>query len=549
MAHVDFSLTIESVPVDTISLFVQLAADTVSAYKEIDELYTLDSARFYRTASQSRYYNHPSFTSGGVEREIYARKYLGLLLTATEEGRDSAFFARVFAVMSKRWTRLHDYLSECEEVDLSEVVDPKYQANTTTKPPINNLLSGVTAHYLKSFLAIYPALDMPHQAALKYALFAACALGRKIAVINQEMLTEIQALTDKAPTTKEFQAVNRRLNAPDFKKIARNLKNAIYQKVVPDSHNPWDNDRLIEGWAHCGAYLSSAEGLSLVQPDFRTPPKERDVELLCRLYFIKIAAEWFRYEHVSRTIEEVEMECAEFVMFGLVCLRFLREYKKARRYYLTNNADHLLGEMNALQEKSFAFEEKLRKANDDIAAKSYLLSLKEKEILEQARQHKREVDSLTKEIERLKANAARDAKFEAEEAALARAAQSGQIASPLALVAPDTQSDLAKLKNVRAVVIGGTERWQARLSCCLPHFVYLYGDTGFDEALIINTDIVFADIRFKFDHSYYYRLADIVRRYKKRLVFLSKTNTALTLHQMAAALDEQAPALSQTSIV
>lgn len=545
----EFTLTIESVQVDTVLPFVQLAADTVAAYKEIDSLYAQDNARYHLAASRSQYYNHPSFTNGCIERETYARKYLGLLLAAIGEGRSSRLFARVFEVLSKHWANLDRYLRGCQEVILDEAVDPRYLPPAATRPKVNNLLSGVVAHYLKSFLAVYPALDLPHQAALKYALFAACAYGCEVKLQNRELLPEIEALSGAPHVTKSFQDISKKLNSPDIKKIARDFKNAIYQQARPDTEHLWCNDRYIEGWAHCGAYLSAEEGLSLIRQEFRTPPKERDVEFLCRLYFLKAVTEWFRFDRVSQTKEEVETDCAEFVMFGLVIIQILREYKKARRYCFANNADRILGELNILKEQLSTGEEKLRKANDEVAAKAYLLDLKEKQALDQARQHKKEIDALTKEIERLKTVAASTARFEfAEDAETATTATSAPAA--LGIVAPDTESDLRKLKDVRAVVIGGTERWQTNLSNLMPHFVYLFGDnSGFDEALVINADIVFADIRFKFPHSCYYRLMDIVRRHKKRLVFLSKTNTALTIHQMAVAVDGQAPPLRNASIV
>lgn len=549
MACVSFSLIIESVPVDAIPPFVQLAADTPSARKEIDSLYGRDSARYFLAASKSPYYHHNLFTNGGIEREIYARKFLGLVLAAIEDGPESQLFAQVFAVLSKRWADLDRYIEDCEEVILEEVIGPRFQSNSAARQTVSNLLSGVISHYLKSFVAVYPALDMPYQAALKFALFAACARGRTIKAKTPELLKEIKALSSRTSADEGFRSINRKLTAPEFKKLAKEFKNAVYHKVHPAPFNPWQEDKFIEGWAHCGAYLSATEGLSLIRQEFTAPPKDRDVELLCRLYFIKATVEWLRFDRVSQTKEEVEADCAEFVMFGLVILQLIREYKKARHYYFVNNADQIRGEMAVLQERAASAEEKLRKANDDAAAKAYLLEMKEKRIRDQERQHRQEIESLTMEIERLKANAARSAKFEAEEAALTRASQGDRVTSSPALVAPDTQSDLEKLKNVRAVVIGGTERWQARLSSCLPHFVYLHGDAGFDESLIINTEIVFADIRFKFDHCRYYRLMDIVRRHKKRLVFLSKTNTALTIHQMSVALDGQVSSVPQTSIV
>ncbi|MDT8902161.1 hypothetical protein [Anaeroselena agilis] len=533
----DFTLEIGTLTTDTIPPFVQLAADTAAAYKEIDALYAAQSARCHAKAARSPYRGHPAFTRGGIDREIYAHKYLGLVLAAIEEGPDSPLFARVFGVMARRWAGLHRYITNSPEVFLDDVVDSKYHSPAARQAG-DNLLAGAAGHYFDCFVNVYPVLDQPRQAALRFALFAACALGKAVNVRNRDILAEIELLSDQAPVTASFRDISRRLGTPEFKKVTRNLKNAIFQQARPDARLLWRNDRFIEGLAHCGAYLSAEEGVSLLSRDFLAAPKERDIELLCRLYFIKTTADLFRFGPFLQSREEVEKECAEFVMFGLVWLGLVREYKKTRRYYSSRNADYLRAELKALEEKLAASEESLRIANDALAAKDRLLALKDRQASELARQHRRETYALTKEIARLKGEAARDARLKALAAPAGAATPAAADAPEPPVAVPDTPNDLRKLKSVRAVVIGGTEKWQAKLSNHLPHFVYLYGDTtGFDEALVINADIVFADTRFKFSHGCFYRLADIVRRHNKKLVFLSRTNTALAVHQMAAAVD------------
>ena len=534
MAKSDFILNIESICVDTLPPFVQLAADTPGAYREIDTLHALESSRYFRAASQSPYYSHPYFIGGGIEREIYARKYLGLLLTAIKEGRNSPLFARVFGIMGKRWESLHEHIQNCNEVVLDDICSLAKPLNSKS---LNNRLAEVTDHFLRNFSTPYSAFDQPHQSALKFSLFTACIYGRKVTAKNKERLADIAAFSEKAPASIEFQTIKRRLYSPDIKRMARGLKDSILQQIRSEQANPWSEDRLIEGWAHCWAHILSEEELPFLQHDFRTLPKDRDVELLCRVFFIKMTADWFRDEHICETAEELEGKCAEFVMLGWICLQLLREYKKTRRYYSAHHADHLWREVETQKEKNLQYEERLRQVSEALSAKTYLLDLKDKEFSEQARRHKQEVAALNAEIERLKALAVCSSQTDAAEALSGAADMEKPELSQANFSLPDTLTDLKKLQEVRAVVIGGSEKWQNKLSSHLPHFVYLYGDSaGFDEALVINTDIVFADVRFKFDHDCYYRLADIVRRHNKKLVYLSKTNIPLAVHQMAAAV-------------
>ena len=537
MKKSDFIVTVESVRVDTISPFVQLVAETPAAYKEIDAIYAKESSRYYRAASKSPYYNHPSFISGGIERELYARRYLGLLLAAIDEGLNSTLFAKVYGIMAKRWDSLHNHIKNCKEIDIESIIAIARQSPFHSSQPVNNRISEVTNHFLASLVTNCSALERTSQSALRFALFTTCIHGCKVASQNKKLLTELKFLNEASPIHSEFQSLKRRLNAPDVKKIARDLKNSVIQQIHSGQNSPWSNDRLVEGWAHCWSLILAEEGLPFLQHDFRTLPKDRDVELLCRIFFIKITADWLRHDQVSETFEDLVMECTEFVMRGWICFQVLREYKKVRRYYSDHNADRIENEIKIQQEKNLTLEEQLRRTKDELAAQTYFADLKKREISEINRRYKRELESLQIEIERLNGIVRSSAQAAAETKIFDETEEENMELFPKDFNMSDTSNDLKKLQEVQAIVIGGTEKWQTKLCSHLPHFVYLYGDAeGFDETLVINSDIVFADVRFKFSHNCYYRLTDILRRHNKKLVFLSKTNIPLTVHQMANAI-------------
>lgn len=99
------------------------------------------------------------------------------------------------------------------------------------------------------------------------------------------------------------------------------------------------------------------------------------------------------------------------------------------------------------------------------------------------------------------------------------------------------EASLGLLEHTKAVVIGGTLTWQNKLKRRLPHFTYLPGNsTDFDEALIIQTGIVFANVTTSFSHECLNRVIKIVSKYEKRIVFLPITRMNLTIYQMASAV-------------
>ena len=51
-------------------------------YPKIDEIYEKDKFRFYSNATVSPYYEHRYFKNSSIEKKIYAKKILGILVSA-----------------------------------------------------------------------------------------------------------------------------------------------------------------------------------------------------------------------------------------------------------------------------------------------------------------------------------------------------------------------------------------------------------------------------------------------------------------------------------
>lgn len=533
----DFTLIVNNISVDTLPLFVQLAADTTSTYQEIDALYETDKTRYQLAASLSPYANHPLFTTAGIDRQIYALKYLGLMLAAMEDDRASPLFEQLLHILAKHWNDLYSYIEKSETIDLSKATMPEYYAESVKNSHYHNLLTGAATQYLQSFIALYPTIDLPPQASLKFTMFMACALGKKTLVSDPNTLFIIQTLTSKLDSTREFQQLKSRLNKAAVKKMARYLKNTIFQKVFHNYLEPWNGDRFWEGLAQCSAYLSSTVGISLFSPKLLTQIKERDVELLCRLYIVKMTADLFRSNH-EKSKDDMELDCAEFVMFGLSLLEFIREYKKTRKYYFEQNTPFLYAEIATLKKQLQAYEIEARRMNAKLTAKTNLLAQKEEEINTLLLKQNSVLHALSKENELLRAKLAQAEVYHQKIKATKTMNSDAIINITASNKHYDIDTSIKTLSTIHALVIGGAENWQTKLKNKLPHFVYLFGDTSsFDDALIIHADIIFANVRCKFSHDCFYKLSKLIRYYDKHLVFLSNTNIALTIRQMASAVD------------
>ncbi|QDR80602.1 hypothetical protein [Sporomusa termitida] len=536
-----FTLIIDDIAVDTLPLFIQLAADTASVYKEIDLLYETDKTGFQSAAARSSYANHALFTTGGIDRQIYAAKYLGIMLAAIEAGQNSPLFKKAITIMTKRWHVLYCHIRDCETFDLAKVIKPHYYSKPVKDSYKHNLLTGAATRYIRSFITLYPSIDLPLQATLKFSLFMACAVGRPVIVSDPELLSVIQTISSALDNTREISLLKSRLNKSAVKKMARYLKNVIYQKIFQNYLDPWQDDRLLEGFAHCNAYLSAEEGISLLSPTLIAQIKERDVELLCRLYIVKMAAETFRAGQVKKTKEEMELDCAEFVMLGLNLLDFVREYKKAKKYYFEHNAAYLYPEVDNLKKQLSDYELEIRRLKTDLTAKNKLLAAKEEEINDLAVKQEFVLNSMFTEKKLPQTSCQPQQNVLNGQVSNVRAMPAGNLTA-ISEQLPDSESAIKLLATVQALVIGGADSWQAKLKAKLPHFTYLAGDAaGFDEALLLHADIVFANVRCKFSHGCFYKMIKLVRQHEKQLVFLSKTNIPLTIRQMANAAGPPAP--------
>lgn len=551
MTTLDFTLVIDNITVDTLPLFIQLAADTTSAHKEIDALYATDEARYQTAAENSPYANHPLFTTGGIERQIYASKYLGIIHAALEDGHGSPLFEQALAIMGKRWIELYGYIHKHETIDLAEATKSQYYAESQKNVQTHKLLTGAAIQYIQHFFELYPVIDLPLHSSLKFAMFMICALGRKAIVSAPEILPVIQVFGDSFDNTEQIQLFKSRLNKPVVKKLARHLKNVIYQKVFLNYLDPWVGDRCWEGLAHCAAYLSATTGTSLLSPKLLTEVKERDIELLCRLYIAKMTAESFRSDELKKSRDAMELDCVEFVMFGLNLLDLIREYKKVKQLYFKHNAAHLYAEIESLKKQLLACEAELRKTSTDLTAKSILLASKEEEMNSLALKQKFMLNALVKENKQLKAKLAQNISTDIPKTpTIAIAPTQCDSISPLPEKALDTEASLKILGNIQGVVIGGAESWQTKLKSKLPHFDYLDGNAVcFDQALLLHADIIFANVRCKFSHDCFHKVIKLVRQHEKRLVYLPRTNISLTIRMMASAAASNAiPEESPTAL-
>lgn len=98
--------------------------------------------------------------------------------------------------------------------------------------------------------------------------------------------------------------------------------------------------------------------------------------------------------------------------------------------------------------------------------------------------------------------------------------------------------DYSTLKNVKAVIIGGHERWQAKMKDLLPNFIFIHIDmVNFDVSMFDSVEFIFIYTNY-LTHSIYYKAMDYVRGSDIKVHYLKQQNIDLVLKDIQLFVTE-----------
>lgn len=92
--------------------------------------------------------------------------------------------------------------------------------------------------------------------------------------------------------------------------------------------------------------------------------------------------------------------------------------------------------------------------------------------------------------------------------------------------------DLNKLHQVKAIIIGGHEKWQTRMKELLPNFGFIHTDmVNFDLSVLSSVDYVFFYVNY-LNHSIYYKTVDYIKGKNVNIGYLNQQNENLVLKEI-----------------
>lgn len=221
----------------------------------------------------------------------------------------------------------------------------------------------------------------------------------------------------------------------------------------------------------------------------------------------------------SYIVRENAVERANKLELSVCLLMYLKSmikaYKQGKEHYFKNNKETMLVEFEGI-------EKELKTVKDELKHKNNILLEAEKTIKQQEKEIKRLQCEVTISYqEKLELHALRELMFSIDQ-------KEEHTHQP-------EQTERRDLNQIKAVILGGHERWQTKMKEVLPGFTFIHPDNAnFSKEIIENTDYLFIYTNY-LNHAIYYRAMAAVKEAK--ICFLKQVNEALVLDEIERTIN------------
>lgn len=254
------------------------------------------------------------------------------------------------------------------------------------------------------------------------------------------------------------------------------------------------------------AFLFDYENLSSISIFENIPFTEKDVDEILYLYVIAIE------NKPTDTGGAVK-----FLINHMYVKYLIKAYKQVKEMYFENNKETMFIELEGLEKSLNGTAEKL--------------SLAKKALSEAEKIH----EDLQRENVRLNTKLAEEKKnrqelYSLREFLFSLDQQEGY--------QEEEAYNLDELKTFKAVLIGGHERWQARMKELLPEFVFIHPDNkAFDARLLESVPTIFICTNY-LNHAIYNKAMDYIANKDVKVRYIHKSNEKMVLSDIYRAMKE-----------
>ena len=511
--------------VDIMPWFIDIAATKKDLYPLIDKLYKKDVRRFEAAAKASIHFAHPLFTNAMIEKEIYAGRILGLLSAALGQ-RDELLLAELLNIFSNKWNKIYSLIYKNEEASALQVfIESSDRFDLHDSKAGSTWLGNMLDWFFTRARSFIPSTNACYFQDVIIALFFAKIFDKKILMENDLFEESFlgESISDLLKHDYSFGSTKSSYE-DELTYKSGSLRKRIYVENELIEWDEFDEDYTLYVLSETAAIISQKENIDLFESLLDDNIDEKELDFFCGLYL-------FFHKNQNR------MEASKYVMFCMLLTNILRRQKKLKEFYFKNisfsvddSIDKYIFENKQLKKELENTRIALAAVKNELKSKEARLAAVERNSREHQLALERKLSRLAKKIDDIELD--KTELFFLREYAY-RHAKEG---SDQDTIEDAPGVDAGIFRNIRGLVIGGAEFWQSRLKEELPHFSFLYGDENFDEAVIINSDIIFLNVACKFRHNFFNKAMNAIKRYDKSFWYVSKTNTTLCLEEMIEGL-------------
>mgnify|MGYP007012348604 FL=1 len=454
--------------IDLLPFIVEALGGNKYIYKDIDNLYQTDKYRFYQAAKSHELYTHQIVSEGGLLQEEYCKKALGILLCAGDE----AVSEGLLGIFYKGWTYAYLFVRNHSEIDLTN-----FLKNAVRKA---GGIDKVSDEWLNSQMFM--------------VFFLAATMGKT--VVQNRGRMDLQEILEARWHHYVDSPLRISINPENAEKI-KQLKTALFGQFGKITNYIEMYGRLTNR-AETIAFLFDFENLSFPALIDNIKLTEKDIDEILISYIVRN--------------NSIDIKAASEYLCDAIYVKYMiKAYKETKQRYFENNKETLFVKLDGLEK-----ELKISSAESTAFENAFKQSEKEKSLLQ-------------KEVERLNAELKKERRNRQELIGLREFLFSLDQKEEYR---EDEPFDLEELKTIKAVVVGGHERWQTQMKELLPSFIFIHPDNkSFDLRLLHNIPVVFIYVNY-LNHAIYYRTMKAIEGTETKIYYINQKNINIVLNDI-----------------
>ena len=478
--------TLSIVKVDLIPFLCEAFAANKSTHKTINRIYRANRVQYYQMAKSSPWYDHDILTCQSIENEIMAKRSLGIVV---EKDQD-----KVGQIIKKGWPLIYNYVKNADGlISIKDVFD-------LYAPRSKEELDKITNDEVNAWTVI--------------AICAGMFFGKHFDGKEKGYNIAMRAMYQRLRWSDEARFCFKSLS-PEELQAARAIKQRVYESTGVSrffvTHMETEDEDMLS-FHEAACLLFDAEGLStsiLENQNFR----ERDIDEI-------FAAYWIVFKNKNRS------EAGKFFTLALMVKGLLSAYKSLKKQYFRHNKETLFLELDtAQQEASQAKKEMIRLKE--------VIKQREADNKKLSQQVKSEYNRAAAAFrEQLKSTQKKCEGLEDEVRFLRSKVKELEKALFTSLPDDTVHIEPVNLEAISGVVVGGHQRWQAKMKETLPDtWRFIHTDERFEPSFIATADIVFFFTDY-LSHSMYETVYNEARRRDIQIAYLHRTNEAESIREI-----------------